>query len=120
MNVISLQQEMDLGLPRFEDFWLLWFKKVQRKDAERLFSRLRDEHKLAAIVAAAEWRSVWEGWEPDFRPNAVKWIQGERWEDELPREHRRHSAHQPMRREDVAKSAMPEHVRQMIAQLRAK
>ena len=61
INVVPIQQEIDLGEPKFDDFWLLWLKKVKRKEAERLFLRLRDEQKMSAIVAAAEWRPLWLG-----------------------------------------------------------
>jgi hypothetical protein len=120
MQVVPIQQALDLGETKFEDFWLLWLKKVKRKEASKLFARLRDEQKMAALVGAAEWRSVWLGWDENYWPNAVNWIEGERWEDELPKQHRA-QAHVPVKpREDTPKSVMPEHVRQLIAQLRNK
>jgi len=118
MNVVPIQQEMDLGQPRFADFWLLWCgKKVRKKDAERLFNRLRDEQKMTAIVAAADWREIWMEREDEFRPDPYRWIEGDRWEDEMPRSYRKAQAHvRP--RDDTPKSSMPEHVRALIAKLK--
>jgi len=121
MNVVPIQQEMDLGIPRFGDFWLLWTgKKVRKKDAERLFNRLRDEQKMQAIIAAAEWRDCWLERDDEFRPDPFRWIEGDRWEDELPRAYRKAQAQQTFRtHDDTPKSAMPEHVRALIAKLKA-
>mgnify|MGYP001590624910 CR=1 FL=1 len=122
MNVVPLQQEMELGEPKFDDFWALWLKKVQKKESRYLFERLRDEHKMAAIIAAAEWRALWEGREPDFQPNPVKWISGERWEDELPNGYRRTQAHEPFKPQIDGKKyvPMPDHVRALIAKLKGR
>jgi len=122
MNVVPIQQEMDLGQPKFEDFWILWGgKKVKKKDAERLFKRLRDEQKMLAIIAAAEWREIWLEREDEFRPDPYRWIEGDRWEDEMPRNYRKTQAHVAFKRDEQApKSVMPEHVKAMIAKLRGK
>jgi len=122
MNVVPIQQEMDLGQPKFSDFWLLWSgKKIKRKDTERLFNRLRDEDRMLAIIAAADWREIWLEQEHDFRPDPCRWIEGDRWEDEMPKSYRKTQAYQPAKpRDDSPKSAMPDYVRSMIAKLRVK
>ena len=68
MNVVSLQQEIDLGEPQFDDWWILWLKKVKRKESKRLWMRLRNEQKMESIIAAAEWRPIWLAREEEFRP----------------------------------------------------
>jgi hypothetical protein len=121
MNVVPIQQEIDLGEPKFSDFWLLWLKKEKRKDAERLFLRLRDENKMLALIAAAEWRQVWMDRDEEFWPTATKWLEGDRWEDAIPARYRKTQSHETFKpRDDTPKSAMPEHVRLLIAKLRGK
>jgi hypothetical protein len=123
MNVVPIQQEIDLGQPKFEDFWLLWLKKAARKDAEKEFNRLKDSDKMLALIGAAEWRSVWSGWEQEFWPNAVKWIRGARWEDELPKEFRKTQAHElfkPKPEDNMKYVPMPDHVKALLNKLRGK
>ena len=119
--MVPIQQEIDLGEPKFDDFWLLWLKKVKRKEAERLFLRLRDEQKMLAIVAAAEWRPLWLERGDEYAPDPVKWLEGDRWEDQLPGKYQRAQAHVPMkpRAEDTTKYVpMPDHVKQLLAKLK--
>ena len=119
MNVVPLQQEIDLGEPQFDDWWILWLKKVKRKESKRLWSRLRNEQKMASIIAAAEWRPVWLGRESEsYWPDPVKWLEGERWEDELPNAYRRTQA--PFKPQIDGKKyvPMPDQVRALIAKLK--
>ena len=121
MNVVPLQQEIDLGEPQFDDWWILWLKKVKRKESKRLWSRLRNEQKMASIIAAAEWRPVWLARESEYWPDPVKWVEGERWEDEMPQGYQRTSAHQPFKPDSPgAYVPMPDHVKALIARLRSK
>ena len=123
MNVVPLQQEIDLGEPKFEDFWILWSgKKVKRKDTERVFKRLRNDEKMLAVIAAAEWRDIWVEKEEHYRPDPLRWIEGERWEDELPNAYRRTQVHEPFKPQIDGKKyvPMPDHVRALIAKLKGR
>ena len=58
--------------------------------------------------------------EPQSRPYGATWLNGERWEDELPPEFTaRTAAHQSVQLpEQTARTVMPEHVRALLAKLR--
>ena len=70
----------------FDTFWLLWAgKRVEKKLCRRNWAHLTGDQMMAAIVAAAAWRPIWLREDDRYLPQPVRWITGERWEDELPR-----------------------------------
>ena len=71
--------------PNFSAFWLLYPKKVAKFDAEKAWKKLGADEQLAAIVGLVPWRRVWmQRGELQFVPHAATWLNGHRWEDELP------------------------------------
>ena len=107
----------------FDDFWLLYPKRVARRDAEKAWTRLTDGERVASLVALVKWRRVWLARdEMQFVPHAATWLRGARWEDELP------SDATPMHASHVATSLpplpergeMPAEVRAALAKLRAR
>ena len=73
---------------RFERFWQAYPRKVDRKDAHRVFMRINpDEGKLAAMLASlAKWKAS-DQWTRDgerYIPHPTTWLNGERWNDEPP------------------------------------
>jgi len=117
-----MQDQHEEPAVSFDDFWVLWVRRVARKDALKEWNRLSVEKQTLAVVGAAEWRPVWLArGEMQYVPHASTWLHGERWDDEIPSEFRKMQAHQPVkyRGDDTPKTAMPEHVRQMIANLKA-
>lgn len=74
--------------PGFEAFWLPYPKKAAKDAAARAFAKLApDEALQAVLVAAVRRQAASEQWRKDggqFVPNAATWINGRRWEDELP------------------------------------
>ena len=72
--------------PQWDDFWTLYPRRVAKKDALKAWSRLKPAQQMAAIVACAAWRRVWATKDLDYLPYPATWINGERWEDELPPE----------------------------------
>ena len=70
----------------WEDFWLLYPRHEAKKDARKAWARIGESAHLAAVVAIADWRLVWKAQGRDSRviPLPATWLNGERWEDEIP------------------------------------
>jgi DNA replication protein DnaC len=117
-EVVRIEKEEEAGEKiDFDDFWLLYPRRVAKKDARKAWDRLTPSNQLAALVAIASWRSIYLAREPDRIPHAATWLNGERWEDELPQS--MHASHVPAEVPAAGpKSAMPESVRALIARLR--
>ena len=107
----------------FADFWTLYPKRVARMEAEKRWNQLTVGQKLDAITALVDWRKYWlRKVEPEFIPYASTWLYQQRWTDELPdawgANHASHiAAAMP---EQGERAAMPDHVRALLAKLRAK
>ena len=82
MTVINIHSE---PRPSFDDFWALYPRRVARKHAAKMWSRLSDEDAWKALDAIKEWRKVWADKDPEYIPHAGSWLNGERWTDELPK-----------------------------------
>jgi hypothetical protein len=73
-------------------------------------------------VSLIEWRRVWQQKETQYLPHAATWLNGERWEDELPPEYTQSSAsHLPAALPEVLpRSIIPDHVKAFLARMRSK
>lgn len=113
---------VDVGeQPTFEALWLLYPKKVAKFDAKKAWNRLNPTDRLAAIIGLVDWRQIWLGrGELQFTPHCATWLNGHRWEDELPENwgasHASHVAAQIP--ETGARTVMPDHVKSLIAKLK--
>nr|WP_236165721.1 hypothetical protein [Pseudomonas fulva] len=72
----------------FERFWKLYPRKVGKDKAEKAWAKLKVDASLFARVgtALAAW-SISHDWTKDggqYIPHAATWLNGKRWEDELP------------------------------------
>ena len=76
--------ETDTG---FERFWTAYPKKVEKKDAQKVWMKLRPSPELVeTIVAAVESQKQTEQWITkggQYIPGPAKWLKGERWEDQV-------------------------------------
>lgn len=75
-------------LAAFDRFWALYPRKVGKASAEKAWKKLKVTADLFNLMAAslAAW-SVSTDWTKDggqFIPHAATWLNGKRWEDELP------------------------------------
>jgi hypothetical protein len=110
----------------FSDFWLLYPRHVGKLAAVKAWARITEANKMAAIIGAAEWRPIFvkrmEDGEDTYVPHPSTWLNGERWEDELPPCYRPTSAsHQPAALpEQGSRTVMPDKVRALLAKLRGK
>jgi hypothetical protein len=110
----------------FDDFWLLYPRHIARKDAVRAFDRVPKAQRVTVLIGLVAWRKVWlDRGEPEYTPYPASWLNGERWEDELPpgyslmpRVNGHASAQMPQQEIKGERTPMPEHVRAMIAKLR--
>ena len=119
-NVVPLLIPDDL--PLFEDFWIIYTRKVRRKDARTAWDRMTQEQQLLALVAVVEWRKVWATMDEEYIPHASTWLRAERWDDELPKVFKQaNAAHAPAKLPDSpARTVIPDHVRALLAKLRGK
>lgn len=105
----------------FEDFWLLYPRRVAKRDAMKAWMRLTEADRMAAIVGVAKWRKVWATKDQQYVPHASTFLNGARWEDELPAEQvSTYAAHAPAKLSDATRGEMPEEVRALIARMRGK
>jgi len=76
------------GFPAgFEEFWDVYPRKVAKQDAVKAFAKLKpDAAFVAVLVAAVKRHAQSEQWQRgiQFVPHPASWLNGRRWEDELP------------------------------------
>lgn len=106
----------------FADFWLLYPRHIAKKDAARMWARIPESQHVHIFTALVAWRRVWERKDVEYIPYPATWLNGERWEDELPQEFRRtHASHVPVQPSAPSeRTAMPDYVRVLLAKLRGK
>ena len=120
LSVVADTPQQDTAT--FEDFWLLYPKRVARKDALKAWQRLTDADRMRALTALVDWRRVWAHKELQYVPNAATWINGERFYDELPVDMSpRPAAQAPAKLAEAGeRSVMPDKVRDALAKMRGR
>jgi hypothetical protein len=121
LNVVPINEPS--AKPEFDDFWLLWpqARRLEKKSARSVWASMSNEQRVAAIVAVASWRRVWATVDPAFIVYPHRWLRNERWEDELPLDTVTSASHSPAQLpEQGAKAVMPDHVRALLAKMRAR
>lgn len=114
-----VQPQRDVEGATFADFWLLYPKRMAKKDAERAWAKLGEADRVAALTGLVTWRRVWlERDEMQYVPFPATWLNGERWTDELPAAASHASHVQAQMPTDKGRSEMPAHVRELIARLK--
>jgi hypothetical protein len=110
----------EVAVATFDDLWCIYPRRVAKRDAMKAWDRLTPAQQMAAVVAAADWRRVWAGKDLQYVPHASTWLNGWRFEDELPPEFTARTAAQQAAQlpEPTARTTMPEHVRALLAKLR--
>jgi hypothetical protein len=68
----------------FAAWWAIYWRKVAKKAAERAFKKhVRTEERFQQVMSATRAQtSMMMARDPDKRPHAATWINGERWNDE--------------------------------------
>lgn len=72
----------------FDRFWAAYPRRVNKKEARRVWARLRPPPDLIdRMLIALDWQRRQAQWLKDdgvYVPHASTWLRGERWEDEPP------------------------------------
>lgn len=75
--------------PRFAEFWEAYPRKVAKKAAATAFAKLAPSPDLfaAMLAAVAAWKLTdkWTSEGGQYIPYPATWLNGEQWEDELPK-----------------------------------
>lgn len=76
--------EIEEDLP-FSDFWVIWPKRVARKDALQVWGNMSAADRRAALDAVPYHLALWqaEGRGTKMYPHPATWLRGRRWEDEI-------------------------------------
>ena len=88
-NVVAIETQREDEWITWENFWTLWPRRVARKEAEKAWRRLSPTEQGEALKALPEWRRVWAMKDTQYIPHPATWLNGARWEDELPPEFRK-------------------------------
>jgi hypothetical protein len=125
MTVVALFD--DSALPQhlqpvaaFDDFWILYPRRVAKKDARKAWSKIPPRLHVAILTALVAWRPVWRAKDPEFLPHPATWLNGERWEDELPAD-AAHLSHLPAplpASGTETRAEIPAHVQRVLDGLR--
>ena len=69
----------------FAAWWKLYWRKVARKDAEKAFRlHVKTDARFAQVIAATKAQlPMMMAREPDKQPYGAKWLNAERWDDEV-------------------------------------
>ena len=71
---------------QFDEFWSLYPKKVEKKKAKAVFEKLDpDEELLKKMLDAIKKQKESDQWQRGFIPNPTTWLNGERWNDDIPK-----------------------------------
>jgi len=124
--VLAFQPNMESETSEdlFAEFWLIYPRHACKLRAKRAWLRLNKGERVAALEALVHWRQIWiQRDEPEYIPHPASWLNGERWEDELPVEWvARHQKARPMTvLPDLPRKSgeIPEKVKAMLAKLKA-
>jgi len=124
MELVASNTFPEPNAVEFSDFWLLYPRRVARKAALQAWDKLKPAQQMQACVALMDWRTIWlQRGDVQFIPHAATWLNGERFDDELPADFVRskaapasHSAFKPDAPTAVA--PMPDKLRVMLAELK--
>lgn len=126
LALVATTEQPQVEHATFDDFWLLYPKRVARKDALAAWARMTGAERMDALTALVDWRRVWIArGDLQYAPHAATWLNGERWTDELPDEFVR-TGGRPSAQveykpgEKGEKTAMPDKVREALAKLRGR
>lgn len=72
-------------VPKFDDFWMLYPRRVKKRWAERCWKNLTDTKKRRAMLALPRHIQWWAKHCEDMTtvPHPASWLNGERWDDEI-------------------------------------
>lgn len=88
----------------FDEFWFIYPRKVSKKDARRAWDRAVKVELPDVIYSGLKRQLEYLASRPiEFCPHAATWLNGERWEDEIPSGFQPSGSPQARRESDFAK-----------------
>ena len=111
--------------PCFDHFWALYPRRVAKLAARKAWAKVDPAQHVAILEALVSWRPVWRDKDQEYLPHPATWLNGERWEDELPQGFRK-STETPFPgvlghdQAPQARMTIPAHVQSVIDRLLGK
>lgn len=96
--------------PEFLAFWAAYPKKLKKPESFRAWLLISPTAELAQVIMAAlalHQERLWAHCEEKFIPYPASWLNGKRWEDEIP-------VHQPRRKLPPAMQAAEDYIREEL------
>ena len=84
MNIVPIQQQTVDPEISFDSFWACYPRRVAKAAARKAWARLSPDQQAAAIIGIVAWRPIMLTKDAEYLPHPASWLNGERWEDELP------------------------------------
>lgn len=122
LSIVPNDEQSQEIVPDFDTFWLLYPRHVAKANARKAWAKIDPALHVPIIESVAAWRPIWNTKDPEYLPHAASWLNGERWEDELPRTAvSASSAHKPFEPDvpDAPKGKLPAKIQALIAKMRA-
>lgn len=81
----KLNNNNNNNICEFENFWIIYKRKIDKGRAEKSFNRLTAQEKILAVAGAKKWAEKWETEKTDleFIPHPTTWLNNKRWEAEI-------------------------------------
>ena len=79
------KNRLDKNNNRFDEFWSEYPKKVEKKKAMAVFNKINpDDDLFSTMIEAIKKQKQSDQWQRGFVPNPTTWLNGERWNDDIP------------------------------------
>jgi hypothetical protein len=78
----EIQNNNNDNICEFDNFWLIYKRKIDKGRAEKSFNRLTTQEKILAVAGAKKWAEKWdaEKTELEYIPHPTTWLNNKRWE----------------------------------------
>lgn len=72
-------------MPTFNEFWVLYPRKISKRVAEKSWSKMTPQEQSDALEAISNHLEYWKikNTETEYIPHPATWLNQGRWEDEL-------------------------------------
>lgn len=69
---------------KFNEFWRIYPKRVAKKSAQRAWAKIKDPDLERIVKGIENWMTTQQWQDPERIPYPATFLNGERWEDEIP------------------------------------
>ena len=106
----------------FDDFWAIYPRRQAKVDARKAWAKIKPEEHVAILQGIMDWMPAWREKEFEYCPMPATYLNGGRWEDEVPPRFRRatSSSHVPAAPSAPlpARTGIPPHIAAILAKVR--